>query len=168
MRRFPWDILLALLFGLGLGLAYSWVISPLHVFNSDPTALRMDFKDQFRSAIAAAYTATNNLPRAEARLSLLGETDLAESLNSQAQRMIASGEFTQADQLAALAMVLENGDAPVAMATTPTTNGQNTGEPISLETLPASSEEIPFELTETPEFFDTPSVETQTIETPDR
>ena len=69
MRRVPWDVLLALLAGLGLGLVYSWVISPKHVVDAAPAALRADFKDEYRSVIAAAYAATNNLPRAQARLS---------------------------------------------------------------------------------------------------
>ena len=63
MRRIPWDIVLALLAGLGLGLVYSWLISPLRVVDADPVALRADFKDGYRAAIAAAYAATGNLPR---------------------------------------------------------------------------------------------------------
>ena len=55
MRRIPFDIILALLFGIGLGLAYSWLISPLRVVDADPIALRADFKDSYRSAIAASY-----------------------------------------------------------------------------------------------------------------
>ena len=92
MRRFPWDVLLALLAGLGLGLVYSWVISPARVTDAEPRTLRTDFKDQYRSAIAAAYAATGNLPRAQARLSLLGDSDPIEALNAQAQRMLGSGQ----------------------------------------------------------------------------
>ena len=65
MKRFPWDILLALLAGLGLGLIYSWVISPLKISDAEPLTLRADFKDHYRSAIAAAFAATGNLARAE-------------------------------------------------------------------------------------------------------
>ncbi len=93
MRRFPFDILLTLLLGLGLGLAYSWLFSPLRVVDADPIALRADFKDAYRSAIAASYAATGNLPRAQARLALLGDTNSTEALNSQAQRLIASGHL---------------------------------------------------------------------------
>src|SRR5262245_43832397 len=99
MRRIPWDRSFALCLGLGLGLAYSWLFSPVRVFDADAIALRADFKDQYRAAIAASFAATGNLPRAQARLSLLGDSDAIEALNAQAQRMIASGEFTQADQL---------------------------------------------------------------------
>jgi len=75
MKRFPFDILITLLLGLGLGLAYAWAISPLRVVDADPIALRTDFKDAYRSAIAASYAATGNLPRAEARLALLGDAN---------------------------------------------------------------------------------------------
>ena len=54
MRRIPWGILLALLAGFGLGLAYSWLYSPLQVTDAFPVALRTDFKDSYRSAIAAS------------------------------------------------------------------------------------------------------------------
>ena len=60
--------MLALLAGFGLGLVYSWLISPATVVDAEPFALRADFKDQYRSAIAAAYAATNNLPRAQAQI----------------------------------------------------------------------------------------------------
>ena len=68
MKRLPWDVVLALLLGLGLGVAYSWLIAPRGDTNTNPTLLRADFKDAYRSAIAAAFAATRNLPRAQARL----------------------------------------------------------------------------------------------------
>ena len=68
MKRIPWDILLALLADLGLVSFTRGSISPLRIFDAEPVALRADFKDQFRSAIAASYAATGNLPRAQARL----------------------------------------------------------------------------------------------------
>ena len=161
MRRFPWDILFALLAGLGLGLAYAWMISPLGVIDAAPTALRTDFQDQFRSAIAASFAATGNLPRTEARLQLLGDSDSVAALNSQAQRMIASGEFTQADQLAALAIALENENVPAILPTS-TPESEIVVEP-SATTL--SPEDLPFEATETPEAINTTVVETQNGET---
>jgi hypothetical protein len=159
VRRVPWNVLLALLAGLGLGLAYAWVLSPLRVTNSDPITLRGDFKDQYRSAIAAAYAATGNLPRARARLSLLGDADPVEALNAQAQRMLASGQsFEQADKVAALAAALgedTNGDIPVP---TPTLVVVINNEPESSATSQPPSAETSDLLTETPQ-----SVPTQTI-----
>jgi hypothetical protein len=114
MNRFTFGILLALLAGFGLGLVYAWLVSPVRVFDSEPIALRADFKDQYRAAIAAAFAANANLPRAQARLSLLGDGDAIEALNAQAQRTIAGGgTFQQADQLVALASALEGGASPL-------------------------------------------------------
>ena len=162
MKRFPWDILLALLLGLGAGLAYAWAIAPLRLTDSTPALLRSDFKDQYRSAIAASYNATGNLPRAQARLTLLGDNDTVEALNAQAQRAIASGGFTQADQLAALASALENGTS-ASIQITPTLESF---EPLNIEptiTVISSPADIPFMLTETPEIVETRSIETQAI-----
>ena len=167
MKRFPWDILLALLIGLGLGLAYAWVIAPQRFTASEPSTLRSDFKDQFRSAIAASYAATGNLPRAQARLSLLKENS-TEALSAQAQRTIASGQFTQADQLAALALAIENGgNTPPQPTSTveifePVTNNV---EP-SITPFPSPSD-LEFILTETPEIIETqPGITQAVLSTP--
>ena len=153
MKRFPWDILFAILIGLGIGLAYAWVLAPQSLNDSAPLTLRTDFKDHFRVAIAASYNATGNLPRAQARLELLGDNNLEEALNAQAQREIASGQFQQADQLAALAIALEFGVVPTVQPTRtfesfePVT-AEPTLEP-SLTPFPSPAD-IPFSLTETP------------------
>ena len=165
MRRIPWGILLALLAGIGLGLVYAWVISPTRVVDSEPAALRADFKDHYRSAIAAAYGATGDLARAQARLSLLGDSDSIEALNAQAQRMLASGQlFDEADQVAALASALDqNGvdiptSTPITQSTDNPTNTVNTVSALT-STFPASvsTSEVPVQLTETPQ-----AIETQT------
>ena len=150
MRRIPWwrlGAMLALLAGLGLGLVYSWIISPARVTDSEPLALRTDFKDHYRSAIAAAYAATGNLPRAEARLSLLADADPIEALNAQAQRMLASGQsFEQAEQVAALASALEQG-IPFEFTSTPVP--ETTNSIVSTSTLLPDPSEISPEITET-------------------
>lgn len=154
-------LLLALLLGLGAGLAYTWVIAPRGLTDSNPALLRAEFKDQFRSAIAASYSATGNLPRAEARLAQLGDEDSVEALNAQAQRIIASGNFAGADQLAALALALDPG-ADVPQPTAPPTT-ENAGPAQAEPTITAfpSPADLSFVLTETPEPVETRAVETQ-------
>ncbi len=146
-------LLLALLLGLGAGLAYAWVISPRGAADSNPALLRADFKDQYRSAIAAAYAASGNLPRAKARLSLLGDDDPAGALGAQAQQSIARGNFAEADQLAALALAIQSG-ANASLPPAPT----ETSEPVSIE--PSASPEFAFVLTETPQPIETLPLET--------
>jgi hypothetical protein len=159
MRRIPWDILLALLAGLAGGLVYSWMISPLRVTNADPFALRADFKEDFRSTIAAAYAATGNLPRAQARLVLLKDSDLVEALNAQAQRMMADSEsFRQADEVAALAVALENGSEAIPTSVLPTEVVQEVQTSFTETTLPPPPDDLPIVLTETPQTIETQAV----------
>ncbi len=102
--------ILALLIGLGLGLAYSWFISPVTYVDANPTLLRSDFKDQYRIVIASAYASNQDLARARARLSLLGDINPVDELTAQAQRMLAAGEsFENARPLAQLATDLQQG-----------------------------------------------------------
>lgn len=162
MNRIPWTVLLALLIGVGLGLVYSWMISPLQVVDAEPIALRADFKDQYRSAIAAAYAATGNLTRAQARLSLLKDNDPIEALNAQAQRMLATGQSSEeADQVAALASALNQngGSLPVTTQTSTVEIAEETTN-LSTSTIPPASE-IPLQLTETPLIETTQAIETQ-------
>ena len=173
MRRFPWDIMLALLVGLGLGLVYAWMIAPRGATNTQPRTLRADFKDQYRSVIAAAYAATGNLPRAQARLVLLGDANSVEALDGQAQRMRANpSSFERADQVVALARVLDENAGVLDTNAEGTSSQAATSVPVSTATAeipaqtegiltatsPLTSSEVPLDLTETPQ-----SIETSTI-----
>jgi hypothetical protein len=114
-------LLLALLAGLGLGLAYSWTLSPVTYVDASPDILRVDFKDQYRSVIAASYASTHDLGRTRARLELLGDADPAGELSAQAQRMVAAGESAEAIQpIAQLAQDLQQGFASVPSTSTST------------------------------------------------
>jgi hypothetical protein len=147
MRRSPWrvGILFAFLTGVGLGLGYAWVISPHPMTDAQPGALRAEFKDQYRALVSAAYAATGNLPRAQARLAVLGDADPIDALNAQAQRMLASSQtFERADHLAALASALG-----------PETSGAFVSSP-TLEMAPDAGETFtptPPLLTEDPAFI---------------
>ena len=166
MKRIPWTLLFSLLAGLGLGLAYSWLISPVRVVDSQPIALRADFKDQYRSAIAGAYIGTGNLERAKARLSLLGDADPIRELNIQAQRLLASGDFQSADKIALLSSALV--DTSIDVISPPPPQSANKTE-IPATLLPSTS--IPTLLnlfTETPEFIPTQTVVIESTPRPTR
>jgi hypothetical protein len=172
MRRIPWDILLALLAGLGLGLVYAWMVSPRGATDTAPSILRADFQNQYRSAIAAAYAATGNLPRAQARLALLGDANPVEALNTQAQQMLASGEsFQQADQVAALALALSDNGNPIPTETIVSesvTEIANNDLVTSTVTLPPPPPDIPIVLTETPQVIESESTQPVVIESTPR
>ena len=151
MRRFPWDIVLALFVGIGLGLVYAWMVSPPGVIHADPSVLRADFKDQYRSAIAAAYAATGNLPRAQARLALLQDANPVDALNAQAQRMLARGDSAQAaHQMAAFALALEEGSREPVPASEPATEVMAVAEQTSMPTLFPPTPNLTFVLTGSP------------------
>ncbi len=120
-KRLFWLSLLALALGFALGLTYAWLISPLRIADASPRALRADFKDRFRSAIAAAYASTGDLERARARLALLGDPDPAQALTAQAQRMLAAGEaLDSVRQVALLASILQGQQPTVSLPASPT------------------------------------------------
>lgn len=152
-------IILALLVGLGLGLAYSWLISPVTYVDANPALLRADFKDQYRVVIAASYKASHDLARARARLNLLSDTDPVGELSAQAQRMQGAGEsFDTTQPLAQLATDLQQGFASVASANTPSTNVLVTNTPVATKTFAST----PFTaMTSTPD-LETPLAEEST------
>ncbi len=118
-ERPPWDILAALIVGIALGLVYGWVISPARVVDAAPEALRADFKDSYRAAIAAAYDSNGDLARAQARLALLGDADSYQALSAQAQQMLAAGEpFQSVQQVAQLAAALREPQVTVTATAT--------------------------------------------------
>jgi hypothetical protein len=136
MRRFLRStishIILALLAGLGIGLAYSWLISPVTYVDANPAILRADFKDQYRIVIAASYSASHDLARARARLALLGNADPISELSAQAQRMLGAGEpFERAQPLAQLATDLKQGFASTSLTNTPVANTPFAGTPFT-------------------------------------
>jgi hypothetical protein len=155
-------IALALLAGLGLGLTYSWLISPVKYVDANPSILRADFKDQYRVVIAASYASSHDLARARARLGLLNNTDPVGELSAQAQRMLAAGESpSRVQPLAQLANDLLQGfpSTPVAIAVAPAlthTNTPSVGTPFtaiagtSNAETPAAEENTPVAATELP------------------
>lgn len=139
VRRFPWAWLLAILAGFGLGLFYAWVISPVKYVDAEPHALRADFKDDYRSAIAAAYASNPDLERARARLALLGDPDPSQALAAQAQRMLANGESPEAvQQVAMLASVLQGqvaANPPPAANASPTDSSDIVTQVVNTQTV---------------------------------
>jgi len=115
-------ILFGFFAGAGLGLAYAWLISPVTYVDANPAILRADFKDQYRIVISAAYAATHDLPRARARLELLGDANPTGELSALAQRILAKGEpKDNAEPLAQLAADLQQGFASAPVTQPPVT-----------------------------------------------
>ncbi len=69
---------LVVLLGIGLGLFYGWVISPVTYVDTAPDLLREDFKTDYVLMVAEAYEADANLALSVRRLAILGGTAPAE------------------------------------------------------------------------------------------
>ncbi len=105
--RGAWYLLTGILIGAVLGIIYTRYFQPVTYVDTSPAALRQDFKDQYRSLIAAAYLANGDLVRANARLALLQDPDTFRALTEQAQQTLArDGSSTEARSLGLLAIAL--------------------------------------------------------------
>lgn len=72
-NRFRWIfIILALVAGIGMGLAYGWVINPVDYFDLTPDTLREDYKADYVLMTAEAYQAEQDPGLAARRLAILG------------------------------------------------------------------------------------------------
>ncbi len=140
-NRGNWYLLTGLILGLALGMIYAWVISPITEVDTHPNLLRDDYKDIYRSLISRAYQANSNLPRAEARLELLGDEDPALALAAQAQRFLAeNGDNEMAKVLANLSAALQIAAGPAATPITPTVTAIPEGETSSSSNNGGSSD----------------------------
>ncbi len=140
-NRGNWYLLTGLILGLALGMIYAWVISPITEVDTHPNLLRDDYKDIYRSLISRAYQANSNLPRAEARLELLGDEDSALALAAQAQRFLAeNGDNEMAKVLANLSAALQIAAGPAATPITPTVTAIPEGETSSSSNNGGSSD----------------------------
>jgi hypothetical protein len=90
-RRGSWYLLTGLVVGVAAGLVYSWMISPVRYIDAPPSAIRADYKDDYRALVAAAYLYSLDLVRAEDRLAQLKDDESAKTLTMQAQRALAEG-----------------------------------------------------------------------------
>ena len=71
-NRFRWIILLALVAGIGIGLAYGWFIDPVDYFDLTPDTLRQDYQADYVLMTAEAYHAEQDPGLAARRLAVFG------------------------------------------------------------------------------------------------
>jgi hypothetical protein len=64
--------ILSILVGLGLGLVYGWVISPVQYVDTTPSTLRADFKTDYTLMVAEVFESEQDLEQAARRLASLG------------------------------------------------------------------------------------------------
>ena len=141
---------LGILLGVGLGLVYGLVISPVDFTNTTPADLRADYQEQYIIMSAASFHTTGDLSRAQSRLQALGISDPAESVTALAQRAAAQQRDEQVvTWLGKLAFAL-------GVALDPVTPGAEVIAIPSETPIPATGtpfltiEETPLEITSVP------------------
>lgn len=70
--------LIVILVGVGIGLAYGWVVNPVEYVDTSPDTLRSDYKADYVLMVAEAYDRDGDLYLAVRRLALLGELPLSD------------------------------------------------------------------------------------------
>lgn len=149
----PLYLLTGLVLGLLVGLMLAWVIWPPSVAAVGPESLESNYKDQYRLMIALSYAASGDLGRAEARLTVLGDTDPVRALTAQAQQMLANNATQrEARALAGLAADVEEHlvslQAAIQAAGTP-----NPDQPAASTPFEAESEDAAYFMDGDPELI---------------
>jgi len=88
--------IIAILFGLALGLAYGWFISPVRYVDTSPDTLRIDYKTDYVLMVAEAYQNEKDLQPALRRLALLGNTPPVD-LAAQAIQFAQKAGYNESD-----------------------------------------------------------------------
>ena len=65
-------IVIALVAGIGIGLAYGWFVDPVEFFDLTPDTLRADYKADYVLMVAEAYRSEQDAGLAARRLAILG------------------------------------------------------------------------------------------------
>ncbi len=102
-------LLTGLVIGIVLGLVYTWGLRPAIKASGSPATLRQEDKDTYRGMIALAFMSNKDLVRARARLELLGDQDVRQSLAEQAQRLAGNNNTEEARALLLLFQALNQG-----------------------------------------------------------
>ena len=77
MPRWLYSVI-AIVIGIGLGLFYGWVVSPVQFVDTTPASMRADYRADYVLMIAEAYHADQNTDLAVRRLAVFGSNSPAE------------------------------------------------------------------------------------------
>jgi hypothetical protein len=89
-------VLLALILGAGLGLAYGWYVNPVDFFDLTPDTLRADYKADYVLMTAEAYSVEQDPGLAARRLAIFG-TRSPSALATEGLAYARANGFSDAD-----------------------------------------------------------------------
>jgi hypothetical protein len=104
-KEFPLYLITGLVIGIAIGLFYAWRLSPVEVIDTVPASMSDEHKDAYRLLVAQAFMTNGDPQRAIARLFLLGDDDIVNAVEDQAQRLLSRGN--NIDDTRAMATLLE-------------------------------------------------------------
>jgi hypothetical protein len=84
-------LLVGLLLGVAIGLAYTWGLNPVQFYDTEPVDLRTEHKDNWILGVAAAYRQDGDLDRALSRLMPLQDPQIGPTVANLTERYIAAG-----------------------------------------------------------------------------
>ncbi|MDX9992554.1 MAG: hypothetical protein RBS68_10970 [Anaerolineales bacterium] len=106
----------SILAGLGLGLLYGWVISPVEYVDTSPDSLRADYRSDYVLMVAEIYQSEQDPALALRRLALLGSASPPYQIVLQALQFAQSNQYAAQDilliqNLAAALQIYDTGGA---------------------------------------------------------
>jgi hypothetical protein len=109
---------LSIAVGLGLGLFYGWVVSPVQYVDTIPSTLRADFKSDYTLMVAETFQSDQDVEQAARRLANLGSQPPAQIV-ADALTFAQKNHYADADiaLLQNLAVALQVWQPPVGNAT---------------------------------------------------
>src|SRR3989304_6198739 len=126
-------LVVGILFGLAIGLAYAWLIDPVELGSADPYHLDARYRDVWIVMSAEAYAADGDWTRTSVRLDWLRDPNLKQTIVALFDRVNADGPNPQARALARLAAQLgETTASMVVYLTTPAVTPTPRLTPISI------------------------------------
>ena len=97
MRNYRWVfVIIALITGAGMGLAYGWYIDPVDFFDLTPDTLRADYKADYVLMTAEAYRTEQDAGLAARRLAVFGAQSPS-SIAAQGLTYARANGFSDAD-----------------------------------------------------------------------
>ena len=82
---------LAASLGLGLGLYYGWVVSPVEFYDTSPDSLRMDYRVDYMLMTAEAFARDDDILEARRSLAMLGSENPAEAVQEGIEFAVSVG-----------------------------------------------------------------------------
>ena len=126
---------IAVLLGLGLGLYYGWIVSPVQYVDMTPGTLRPDFRTDYTLMVAEVFKSDQDIDVAARRMALLGSqppADMAQQALTLAQQYgYSTGDITLLQNLAVALQVWRPGGALQTPQATQTSQGSQSSSQTS-------------------------------------